>query len=259
MTTVFQSGSDQVKATAIHWDDNNVNTNSDAFFGTVALVPVVDGEFIVQRPTLSLVQGKKALLSVTNVFEGTIFVNSTEATNNATRYALDLYPKFGPAQADRVSLYAWLGTQLFQTDARYSSAPFTSSFTLFPVGEFTGPERLHGRNFPHYFPSIGIDVPELDFPIFNNTDFANAFAHSFTSFAISLDPNIKVDPTNITAKWRTWSVGKMEMLLKKTDAGVPDVRPVQTDDALLERRQFWNSVSGLMGHDTSALTFELWP
>ncbi|KAJ7702816.1 hypothetical protein B0H17DRAFT_1194678 [Mycena rosella] len=91
-----------------------MNTNGDAFFGTVALVPVVDGEFIAQRPMLSLAQGKvngKALLSVTNAFEGRIFVNSTESTANAIRYALDLYPKFGPAQADRVgALYVGLET-----------------------------------------------------------------------------------------------------------------------------------------------------
>ncbi|KAJ7679849.1 hypothetical protein B0H17DRAFT_1206355 [Mycena rosella] len=108
-------------------------------------------------------------------------------------------------------------------------------------------EGLNGGDLPYYFPPIGFDVPELDFPIFNKTDFANAFSQSFTSFAISLEPNIKVDPTNITPKWRTWSVGKMEMLFNKTDAGVPDVRPVQTDDALLERRQFGNSVGGLTG------------
>ncbi|KAJ7688067.1 hypothetical protein B0H17DRAFT_844131, partial [Mycena rosella] len=105
-------------------------------------------------------------------------------------------------------------------------------------GKFAVPEGLNGRDLPYYFPSLGIDVPELDFPIFNNTDFLNAFAHSFMSFAISLDPNIKVDPTNITPKCRTWSVGKTEKLFDKTNAGVPDVRPVQTDEALLERSQY---------------------
>ncbi|KAJ7703523.1 Alpha/Beta hydrolase protein [Mycena rosella] len=240
-------------------ENANVNINGDAFFGTVALVPVVDGQFIAQRPTLSLAQGKingKALLSVTNAFEGTIFVNSTEATANATRYALDLYPKFGPAQADRVgALYAGLGTQLFQTNAVYGeSVLICPTYFLLRAfsgrgfkGEFAVPAGLHGRDLPYYFPSIGIDVPELDFPIFNNTDFVNAFAQSFTSFAISLDPNIKVDPTNITPKWRTWSVGNTEMLFNKTDADVPDVRPIQTDDALLQRCEFWNSVGGLTG------------
>ncbi|KAJ7455064.1 Alpha/Beta hydrolase protein [Mycena latifolia] len=236
----------------------NLNINSDAFFDTTSLIPVVDGEFIAQRPTLALAQGKvngKALLSVTNAFEGTIFVNPS--TTNATQYALDLYPNFGPAQADRVgALYAGLGTQLFQSNAVYRESTFICpTYDLLRAfsgrafkGEFAVPEALHGRDLPYYFPSIGIDVPELDFPIFNNTAFINAFAQSFISFAISLDPNIKVDPTTITPPWRKWSSGHMEMLFNKTDADVPDVRPVRTSDALLERCAFWNSVGELTSH-----------
>ncbi|KAJ7465886.1 Alpha/Beta hydrolase protein [Mycena latifolia] len=239
----------------------NVNINGDGFFGTLSLVPVVDGEFIAQRPTLALAQGKvngKVLLSVANAFEGTSFVNqSTEATANATQYALDLYPNFGPAEADRVgALYARLGTQLFQSNAVYGECSIFICPTYYLLrafagrafkGEFAVPEALHGWDLPYYFPSIGIDVPDLAFPIFNNTAFIDAFAQSFTSFAISLDPNIKVDPTTITPAWRKWSFGQTEMLFNKTDADVPDVRPVRTSDALLERCAFWNSVSDLMG------------
>ncbi len=36
----------------------NLNINAAGFYGTFILVPVVDGEFIMQRPTLSLAQGK---------------------------------------------------------------------------------------------------------------------------------------------------------------------------------------------------------
>ncbi|KAJ7446375.1 Alpha/Beta hydrolase protein [Mycena latifolia] len=235
----------------------NLNINGDGFFGTPSLVPVVDGEFIAQRPTLALAQGKvngKALLSVTNAFEGTIFVN--QSTANATHYALDLYPNFGPAQADRVgALYAGLGTQLFQSNAvNGESILICPTYYLLRAfsgrafkGEFAVPEGLHGRDLPYYFPSIGIDVPELDFPIFNNTAFIDAFAQSFTSFAISLDPNIKVDSTTITPPWRKWSFGQTEMLFNKTDADAPDVRPVRTSDALLERCAFWNSVGDLTG------------
>jgi hypothetical protein len=32
----------------------NIKINNDAFFGTIPLAPVVDGSFIKQRPTLSL-------------------------------------------------------------------------------------------------------------------------------------------------------------------------------------------------------------
>lgn len=60
---------------------------------------------------------QQALLSVTNAFEGTLFVNQA-APANARQYALDLFPKLDTTAADRVeALYGGLGTQLFQTNA----------------------------------------------------------------------------------------------------------------------------------------------
>ncbi|KAJ7144316.1 Alpha/Beta hydrolase protein [Mycena epipterygia] len=237
----------------------NVNINAAGFFGTWLMVPVVDGEFIVQRPTLSLAQGKvngRALLSVTNAFEGTSFVDqSTAATANATQYALNLFPNFGPTQADRVgALYAGLGTPLFQTNAVQGESIFICpTYYLLRAfagrsfkGEFALPPALHGFDVLYYFPSIRIDVPAFDFPIFNNTAFINAFAQTFTAFAISLDPNIKISNT-ITPKWSTWSVGNTEMLFNQTDSDIPIVKPIKTSDTLLERCQFWDSVGSLTG------------
>jgi hypothetical protein len=56
---------------------------------------------------------------VTNTFEGVKFVDQTTAdTANATAYALELFPDFGPPQADKVgAFYTGLGTQLFQETA----------------------------------------------------------------------------------------------------------------------------------------------
>lgn len=82
-----------------------------------------------------------------------------------------------------------------------------------------------------------MDVPAFDFPIFNNTAFINAFAQSFTAFAISLDPNTKISNT-ITPKWSTWNVGSTEMLFNKTDSDIPIVKPIKTSDTLLERCQY---------------------
>jgi hypothetical protein len=36
----------------------NANINNAGFYGTFSTVPVVDGAFITQRPTLSLLEGK---------------------------------------------------------------------------------------------------------------------------------------------------------------------------------------------------------
>ncbi|KAF7335501.1 Carboxylic ester hydrolase [Mycena venus] len=238
----------------------NININAAAFFGTWTVVPVVDGEFITQRPTLSLAQGKvngKALLSVTNTFEGTSLVDqSTAATANATQYALDLFPNFGAAQANKVgALYAGLGTPIFQTNAiQGESILICPTYFLLRAfagrsfkGEFAILPGLHSQDVEYYFPSLLVDFPGIATRNFNSTAFIDAFAQSFTSFAISLDPNIKVNPYTITPKWNKWNLGETEMLFNKTDADVPVVHPVKTSDALLERCQFWLSVGDLTG------------
>ncbi|KAJ7077232.1 Alpha/Beta hydrolase protein [Mycena epipterygia] len=227
----------------------NTNINLAGFFGTFTLIPVIDGVFITQRPSLSLLEGKvngKALLSVTNTFEGTIFVNQN-TTLTAAQYAFDLFPNFGTAQADTVgALYNGLGTSLFQVNAVQGESIFICP-TYFMLrafagrsfkGEFAIPPGLHGNDVVYYFPGTST-------PPFDNTAFIDAFAQAFTAFAISLDPNIKIDPTTITPKWDLFDVGNTEMLFNKTDAGAPVVHTIKTSNALLERCQFWESVTGL--------------
>ncbi|KAJ7234481.1 alpha beta-hydrolase [Mycena rebaudengoi] len=229
----------------------NNNINGAAFFGTFAFVPVVDGTFIKQRATEALLQRKvngKALLAVTNTFEGTIFVNQT-ASQTASQYALNLFPGLGTPQANAVgALYRNLGDQLFEVNAVQGESIFIcpSYYILhaFPgrsfKGEFAIPPGLHGNDFAYYFP-MGNPPP------FNNPSFVNAFAQSFTSFVINLDPNIKVDPTTITPRWNPFAFGNTEMLFNKTEAGVPVVRPITTSNDLLRRCQFWETVGALTG------------
>ncbi|KAJ7848481.1 Alpha/Beta hydrolase protein [Mycena olivaceomarginata] len=213
--------------------------NNGGFFGTFLFVPVVDGTFITQRPTLSLQQSKvngEALLSVTNTFEGTIFVDqNTAATANATQYALNLFPGFRAAQADKVGqLYAGLGTALFQENAIQGESIFVCpTYAILQAfkgrafkAEFAVPPGLHANDIAYYWPSLST-------PPFQNTNFINAFAQTFTSFALSLDPNVKVSQT-ITPPWAKWNVGNTEMNFNQTN-GVPVIRPVTTDAALLER------------------------
>ncbi|KAJ7503355.1 alpha beta-hydrolase [Mycena galericulata] len=227
----------------------NSNINNAAFYGTFQFVPVVDGEFITQRPTLSLLERKvngEALLSITNTFEGTNFVNQSVPGPNA-QYSLSLFPEFTAAQAEAVRLlYSGLGTEIFQDNAIMGESIFICPtyylLHAFPgksyKGEFAIPPGLHGDDVSYYFPG-GTAPP------YNNTAFINAFAQSFTSFIINLDPNIKVDPTTITPKWNLYEIGNTEMLFNETAAGQPDVRPITTSNALLERCLFWDSVGNL--------------
>ncbi|KAJ7051977.1 Alpha/Beta hydrolase protein [Mycena amicta] len=235
----------------------NTQINADGFFGTFVIVPVIDGTFIRQRPTLALAEGKvngKALLSVTNTFEGNDFVNQNMvAMANATQYALDLFPSFGPAEAHKVGqLYSGLGTQLFQENAIQGESIFICP-TYYILNAFRGrsykaefaiPPGLHANDVAYYF-------PDLSTPTFQNTAFINAFAQIFTAFAISQNPNVDVDPANptITPQWGVWlqGHGRTEMLFNKTDANAPVVETVKTNGALLERCAFWDSVGGLTG------------
>ncbi|KAJ7511448.1 Alpha/Beta hydrolase protein [Mycena galericulata] len=94
----------------------NNNINLANFYFTFSVGPVVDGEFITQRPTLSLAQGM-----VNGQYDSaancTIFVNQSVSVT-AVQYSLELFPGFTTAQADTVgTLYAGLGSNLFQVDA----------------------------------------------------------------------------------------------------------------------------------------------
>ncbi|KAJ7692098.1 Alpha/Beta hydrolase protein [Mycena rosella] len=214
-------------------ENANLNINAAGFFGTWVFIPVVDDEFIKQRPMLSLAQGKvngEALLSVTNTFEGNDFVNqSTADTANAPRYALDLFPNFGPTEADCVgALYGGLSTHHFKLTLskanQFLYVPHTTCSAPLAVtpGRANSPSHWeHITDVPYYFPSYEVDNG-ITFAIFNNTAFVNAFAQLFTSFAISLDPNVKIDPTTITPEWNKWDVRQVEMLFNiKLRAMIP--------------------------------------
>ncbi|KAJ7443944.1 Alpha/Beta hydrolase protein [Mycena galericulata] len=238
-----------VDVTVLETANNNINV--DGFFGTFTTVPVIDGEFITQRPTLSLLERKvngEALLSVTNTFEGTIFVDQS-VSETAAQYSLQLFPKFTTVQANAVeALYSGLGTELFQDNAVQGESificPTYDILHAFPgksfKGEFAIPPGLHGNDVVYYFPGTST-------PPFNNTAFINAFAQSFTSFIINLDPNIKVNPATITPQWNKFDVGNTEMLFNMTAAGQPVVHAITTSSALLTRCQFWDSVGNLTG------------
>ncbi|KAF9479979.1 alpha/beta-hydrolase [Pholiota conissans] len=204
----------------------NTEINASGFFGTFVFVPVIDGTFITESPTKLFQQGKinsKFLLSVTNTFEGTSFVDqSTANTVQVPDYISQLFPNIGPAAIKTATaLYAGLGTNIFQVNAI--------------MGEST-----HGEDVGFYFPSIILNPSGV--PSFANPDFDNAFSEAFVDFAMSLNPNVKFDPTNITPLWKPWA-GQNEMLFNKTTADQPDIRAITTAKDLIQRCAFWESIS----------------
>ncbi|KAF5345008.1 hypothetical protein D9757_013981 [Collybiopsis confluens] len=232
-----------VNATTLGTLNNNINL--DGFFGTFLFVPVVDGTFITQRPTLSLKQGKvngNALLAVTNTNEGVNFVNQRTPISNVTLYASTLFLGFGPEQADQTAaLYENLGTAVVQEDLIMGESIFIcptyyllSAFPTSFKGEFAIPPGTHGEDVNFYFTSAGT-------PAFNNPDFLAAFQGGFLAFVVSQDPNDKIVPT-LTPQWNLYSDGNTEVVFNKTAGGLPNLFLSTTDSGLLERCDFWDSV-----------------
>jgi hypothetical protein len=106
--------------------------------------------------------------------------------------------------------------------------------------EFAVPPGIHGSDIPFYFPT-GRKVT------FDNQDFVNAFAGSFSSFILSENPNIKVgnESNDIKPQWGTFDASPTEMLFNRTDDGRPDIRIITTDSGRLERCQFWQELSSV--------------
>ncbi|KAH7920072.1 alpha/beta-hydrolase [Leucogyrophana mollusca] len=222
----------------------NTEINLSGFYGTFVFVPVVDGTFIVERPTVTIGRGKlngEALLSVTNTYEGTIFVDLPAVANtDVTTYASTLFPNFGPEQAmEAAGVYG--ATMLGATDDALAIGVMGESIFICPTyylleafgsrawkGEFAIPPGEHGNDIPYYFTSQG--------PPYNNSQFITAFSGGFMSFATSLDINQKVYADDITPQWDAWTVGgRTEMLFNETAAGAPVVQTTTTDAAVLER------------------------
>ncbi|KAG7095882.1 hypothetical protein E1B28_006571 [Marasmius oreades] len=82
---------------------------------------------------------------------------------------------------------------------------------------------------------------------FNNPDFIKAFARSFVSFAISLDPGYKLNSSIITPLWDLYRPGNTEMVFNKTVDDSPDVHAVRTDGRLLDWCRFWESIGSITG------------
>ncbi|GLB44903.1 putative type-B carboxylesterase lipase family protein [Lyophyllum shimeji] len=231
----------------------NVNISASALFGTFIFVPVVDGTFITQRATQALKQRKingNALLSITNSLEGFIFINESQIST-ASDYISQLFPHFGtPEITKATALYADMGNPFSQAVAIMGEAIFTCptylllrAFAWSFKGEFAIPPAHHADDIQYYFPSM----TSTGFPAYNNTAFVKAFSGSFLDFAMSLTPNVKWDPSNLTPLWKPWAAGEAEMLFNKTEDGEPVVQPIKTSSALLQRCAFWESVSALSG------------
>ena len=72
-------------------------------------------------------------------------------------------------------------------------------------------------------------------PPFANPEFDASFAGGFTAFAkFDGNPNIHPVPEVVTPNWSLYTEGNTEMLFNRTGNN-PDIHPITTDPALLQR------------------------
>ncbi|KAK0435637.1 Alpha/Beta hydrolase protein [Armillaria borealis] len=236
-------------------EEINVDLCTSRFYGTYIFVPVVDGEFIRQRPTLALREGKingEILLSVTNADEGAVFVNqSTADTVQVPEYLTQLFPNLSAQhRAVAIAKYSGLGTPIEQVTAILGESIFVCpTYYLLRAykgrafkGQFAIPPAYHGDDVFYYFPSINAK----GVPPYPNTDFDKAFAESFLAFVMSLDPNETFGRT-IMPVWEPYSFHRVEMSFNETESGAPAVVPFVTPEDLLDRCSFWESVGPEIG------------
>ncbi|KAG2017587.1 carotenoid ester lipase [Coprinopsis cinerea AmutBmut pab1-1] len=226
---------------------------ASGFQGTFVFVPVVDGTFIKERPSVTFRRGRlngKRLLAVTNTHEGRMFVNPNATWLETENYASQLFPLFGPSQASAAAIVY----RSFSSDYDKASAIMGESIFTCPTyflleafkgpsykGHFAVPPANHAGDVAYYYPSNGL-------PAWNNLEFRKAFSEAFLSFVMTGDPNARRDPET-TPEWRRWSSSNpVELLFNSTEAGdAPQIEAITTARDLRRRCDFWERVVGLSG------------
>ncbi|KAG2743957.1 alpha/beta-hydrolase [Suillus brevipes Sb2] len=226
----------------------NYNINLGGFYGTLTFVPVVDGSFIVERPTVTLSKGRlngNALLAVVNTHEGNILVDQS-TTMDITDFIGNIFPNFGPAQINgAAAMYQNLGSNVNQANLVMGESMFVCpTYYLLEAfeerawkAEFAIPPGLHAMDIGEYF------ISYLTGPVFNNAQFITSFSNSFMAMVMFETPDHRYTPGDITPSWKKWRQGSMEMIFNKTSEGAPNVYTSMTDKDLLDRCTYWRNVS----------------
>ncbi|KAI0033946.1 alpha/beta-hydrolase [Vararia minispora EC-137] len=240
-----------VDAETLNAATNTVDLSN--FFGVFTFVPVVDGTFIVERPTVTLKKkqtNSDVVLAITNSHEGDIFTDPMTLMNNNTtlaEYVAELFPRMNDSSIQQaVVLYSniglstvseqaaeVMGDSIFVCPAFYVLDAFGNSAWK---GQFAIPPALHGGDLAYLFADASNGFPPV-----NNSDFVRAFQEAFFGPVIFLDPNVHLSPV-VTPEWPSYEDGQQTMLFNVTDAGATNITIVGPDQALLKRCTFWNSL-----------------
>ncbi|KAJ7639742.1 alpha/beta-hydrolase [Mycena polygramma] len=220
------------------------------FLGTFTFLPVVDGTFIVERPTVTLQRGQvngEILVVTTNADEGALFVNPDALIyNNLSihEYTLGLFPRLDHRQVERVvQLYPGtntvdkasqiMGESIILCPAYYLTKAFKSRAWK---AQFAVPPGYHAQDLSYEFSTFAAP-PTVDDPAF-----LDAYRQSFMSAVIMLNPNARLRPSPLPL-WEVWGENKTEMKFGQNESFGAFIEPFTTDDGLLERCEFWGSIT----------------
>ncbi|KAJ7791381.1 hypothetical protein B0H13DRAFT_793317 [Mycena leptocephala] len=129
-----------------------------------------------------------------------------------------------------------MGDSTFVCPAYYLAEAFKSRAWK---GRFAVPPGFHAQDLSYKFSTFAMP-PTVDDPAF-----LDAFRQSFMSAAIMLDPNVRLRPS-ILPTWAPWGKDHNEMKFGQNQSAF--VEPFTTEDALLERCEFWRSIAEVNSH-----------
>ncbi|KZV68666.1 alpha/beta-hydrolase [Peniophora sp. CONT] len=226
-----------------------------SFMMTWPFVPVIDGDFIRERPAEALAGRKingEALYVNTNSHEGSIFVNGSalEAANyTLSDYIRELFPRITPSDVDAVAS-AYAADPALNTLADQAAGVIGENILICPAyyaldafgskgykSEYALPPAAHADELSYIFTNY--EVPQS----FPNPEFQQAFSSAFLSTAMSLRPSMTLNATGPDEAWPAWVNGHTEMLFNKTEGNAPDLRVFETDPTLLRRCALWRALS----------------
>ncbi|KAJ7178153.1 alpha/beta-hydrolase [Mycena filopes] len=233
---------------------------SSGFLGTFTFLPVIDGTFIVERPTATLQRGRvngEMLLLTTDADEGALFVNPDGVTySNLTlhEYARGLFPRLDQSGVERVvGVYSTadsmastvdkasgiMGEAIFVCPAYYLAQAFGAHAWK---ARFSVPPGFHAQDLSYEFSTFAIP------PAVTDPEFLDAFRQSLMAATISMDPNTRLR-TSTLPPWKAWGAGEghgeMDFGAETPDGSTPFIRPFTTEVELLERCKFWESIAGV--------------
>ncbi|TFK95311.1 Alpha/Beta hydrolase protein [Pterulicium gracile] len=236
------------------------------FGGQYAFVPVIDGTFLTQTIAKGLKKGTtigasfnhfehldKALMTVSNVDEGLIFINPA-ITLTAAEYAKQLFPNLTAAQQTQIQTAyasfpnafarasAIMGESHIVCPSLWAATSFATANKPTFKAKFAIAPAVHLQDVSYYFNGLVIN-PQIP-PPFSAAKFQTTFAQSFLSFAVSQDPNNKLDaPNSLLPSWTKYTTSSLkEEVFGQKDATTGDIKMADVDAAVRTRCQMWDSL-----------------